>query len=102
MRGNIPMRRGTLILLLIILLLAAGAAFVDFWPHSDKGATWHGVNNPFVVQEGLDLQGGVSILLVPDPSQHYTKVDSDSHLTTTHTLIANLCTGGLSDIEATI
>ena len=83
------MRRGTLILLLLILLLAAGAAFVDFWPHSDKGAAWHGVNNPFTVQQGLDLQGGVSILLVPDPSQHYSKQEVDSAIVNTLTQIEN-------------
>src|SRR6266566_4870352 len=99
--GNIPMRRGTLILLLLILLLAAGAAFVDFWPHSDKGATWHGVNNPFVVQEGLDLQGGVSILLVPDPSQHYTKAEVDSAIGNTLTQIENRVNGGLGVKEPT-
>src|SRR6266566_4393771 len=95
------MRRGTLILLLLILLLAAGAAFVDFWPHSDKGATWHGVNNPFVVQEGLDLQGGVSILLVPDPSQHYTKAEVDSAIGNTLTQIENRVNGGLGVKEPT-
>src|SRR2546430_12200925 len=101
MRGNIPMRRGTLILLLLILLLAAGAAFVDFWPHSDKGATWHGVNNPFTVQEGLDLQGGVSILLVPDPSQHYSKAEVDSAIVNTLTQIENRVNGGLGVKEPT-
>src|SRR5437588_11242603 len=95
------MRRGTLILLLLILLLAAGAAFVDFWPHSDKGATWHGVNNPFVVQEGLDLQVGVSILLVPDPSQHYTKAEVDSAIGNTLTQIENRVNGGLGVKEPT-
>src|SRR2546421_4116232 len=102
MRGNIPMRRGTLILLLIILLLAAGAAFVDFWPHSDKGATWHGVNNPFVVQEGLDLQGGVSVLLVPDPAKHYTKAEVDSAISSTVQQITKRVNGGLGVNEPNI
>ena len=95
------MRRGTLILLLLILLLAAGSAFVDFWPHSDKGATWHGVNNPFTVQEGLDLQGGVNILLVPDPSQHYSKAAVDSAIGNTLTQIENRVNGGLGVKEPT-
>jgi len=78
------MRRGTLTLLFIIVLLAAGAAFVDFWPNPDsKGVAWHGINNPFPFREGLDLQGGVSVLLVPDPSQHYTRAQVDSSIQTT-------------------
>ena len=65
------MRRGTLLLLLFIVLLAVGAAYVDFWPHVDSGSTskpLYGINNPFIFKEGLDLQGGVSVLLKPDPS----------------------------------
>src|SRR3989440_9603329 len=95
------MRRGTLILLLLILLLAAGAAFVVFWPLADKGAAWHGLNNSFTVQEGLDLQGGVSILLVPDPSQHYSKAEVDSAIGNTLTQIENRVNGGLGVKEPT-
>src|SRR2546428_13652981 len=96
------MRRGTLLLLLFIVLLAAGAAFVDFWPNPDsKGAPWHGVNNPFPVQQGLDLQGGVSILLAPDPSQHYRRQEISDSIGNTLTQIENRVNGGGGGQETT-
>ena len=96
------MRRGTLLLLLFIVLLAAGAAFVDFWPNpNSKGVPWHGVNNPFTIQQGLDLQGGVSILLVPDPSQHYSRQEISDSIGNTLTQIENRVNGGLGVKEPT-
>src|SRR5437764_3632741 len=103
MRGYNPMRRGTLLLLLFIVLLAAGAAFVDFWPNPDsKGVPWHGVNNPFTIKQGLDLQGGVSVLLVPDPAQHYTQQEIASSIDTTLQQIENRVNGGLGVSEPSI
>ncbi len=96
------MRRGTLLLLLFIFLLAVGAAFVDFWPHSNTGATWHGINNPFTVKLGLDLQGGVSVLLVPDPLLHYTKAEVDSAIDSTLQQITKRVNGGLGVNEPNI
>ncbi|HEX3641113.1 MAG TPA: hypothetical protein VHV10_07475, partial [Ktedonobacteraceae bacterium] len=55
------MRRGTLVLLIFIILLAAGASFVNFWPNQ----AWHGVTNPFSVSQGVDLAGGLRLLLAP-------------------------------------
>lgn len=67
------MRRGTLLLLFFIFLLAAGASFVIFWPNATGNAKpLYGINNPFIFHEGLDLQGGVSVLLVPKPGQNPT------------------------------
>jgi len=68
------MRRGTLTLLFLIILLGLGAAYVAFWPNPDPktGQAWHGINNPFAVTLGLDLQGGIRVLLVPDPSKKYS------------------------------
>lgn len=67
------MRRGTLPLLLFIILLALGSAFVVFWPNpTADGKPWHGINNPFVIKEGLDLQGGIRVLLVPRAGQKVT------------------------------
>lgn len=77
------MRRGTLTLLYFIILLALGAAFVNFWPTSSVSlwpttppsflpSALHNlwpkplkVSNFASVHEGLDLQGGVSVTLVP-------------------------------------
>src|SRR5437764_13313828 len=55
------MRRGTLVLLIFIILLAAGASFVNFWPNQ----AWHGITNPFSVSQGVDLAGGLRVLLAP-------------------------------------
>ena len=64
------MRRGTLILLFFIILLAVGASYVVFWPNSGpNGKPLYGISNPFTIKEGLDLQGGIQVLLVPKPGQ---------------------------------
>src|SRR5438105_953046 len=99
------MRRGTLLLLLFIVLLAVGAAYVDFWPHVDTNSTskpLYGINNPFIFKEGLDLQGGVSVLLKPDPSQHYTKAEVDANIDNTLNQIERRVNGGLGVNEPVI
>src|SRR5450631_1660147 len=66
------MRRGTLPLLLFIIVLAVGAAYVNFWPTA-------GINgklpNRWTITEGLDLQGGIQVLLLPNKGQQPS--DSD-------------------------
>ena len=97
------MRRGTLILLLFIVLLGLGAAFVDFWPNPDSsGKAWHGLNNPFTIQQGLDLQGGVSVLLIPDPTQHYTKSEISNSIGSTEQNIQNRVNGAFGVKEPNI
>jgi preprotein translocase subunit SecD len=97
------MRRGTLLLLLIIVLLAMGAAFVDFWPNPDShGNPWHGLKNPYAVKQGLDLQGGVSVLLLPDPSQHYTQTQVNNAIDSTLQDITKRVNGGLGVNEPNI
>ncbi len=71
------MRRGTLTLLLFIILLAAGASYVVFWPNPDAhGKPWQGINNPFTFSQGLDIQGGIQVLLVPKAGQKNVTHDS--------------------------
>jgi preprotein translocase subunit SecD len=68
------MRRSTWLLLLLILLLAAGAAYVD--APNNGGIHLGGYNNDLKVREGLDLQGGVQVLLQAScdvPTQHCTQ-----------------------------
>jgi preprotein translocase subunit SecD len=55
------MRRSTFFLLLFILLLAAGAAYVD--APNNGGIHLGGYNNDLQVRQGLDLEGGVQVLL---------------------------------------
>ncbi|HTK11278.1 MAG TPA: protein translocase subunit SecD [Ktedonobacteraceae bacterium] len=85
------MRRGTLTLLLFIILLAIGASYVVFWPNPVNGKPWHGINNPFTIKEGLDLQGGVQVLMVPKPGQN----TSDQVMQAVRTQIEQRVNGGL-------
>ena len=60
------MRRGTLALLLFIILLGACAIYID-WPNTPGiNIPVLGISYPLQIKLGLDLQGGVSALLVPD------------------------------------
>ncbi len=87
------MRRGTLTVLFFIILLALGAAFVVFWPNS----SWHGVKNPFTITQGLDLQGGTSILLQPASGN-----PTDDQMNTTASLIESRINGGLGVKEPVV
>jgi preprotein translocase subunit SecD len=92
------MRRGTLTLLLLIILLAAGASFVVFWPNPVDGKAWHSINNPFTFKEGLDLQGGVRVLMVPKAGQD----TSDQVMQAVRTQIEQRVNGGLGVNEPVI
>jgi preprotein translocase subunit SecD len=84
------MRRGTLVLLLFIVFLAASSAYIN-WP---KDPHWSvlGVTLPHPgIKQGLDLQGGVRVLLVPDPAQHYSQ-----------SLVANQIDGVRGQIETRV
>jgi preprotein translocase subunit SecD len=60
------MRRGTLALLLFIILLGASALYIDLPNTPGIHIPFLGINNSLQPKLGLDLQGGVSALLVPD------------------------------------
>ncbi|HEU5230218.1 MAG TPA: protein translocase subunit SecD [Ktedonobacteraceae bacterium] len=93
------MRRGTLTLLLFIILLALGASYVIFWPNADSaGKPWHGIPNPFTFHQGLDLQGGVRVLLAPAPGQHPSTDDMNN----TRTQIEQRVNGGLGVNEPSV
>jgi preprotein translocase subunit SecD len=92
------MRRGTLILLLFIILLAAGASYVVFWPNPDaNGKPWHRIPNPFTFSYGIDIQGGLQVLLVPKAGQNAT---TDTIQTTANVLGSRI--NGLGLKEPTI
>ncbi len=93
------MRRGTLTLLFFILLLAVGAAYVVFWPAKGaNGQAFHGIPNPFAYRQGLDLQGGVRVLLVPAPGQNPTL----DEINNTESQIEQRVNGGLGVSEPNI
>ncbi len=94
------MRRGTLTLLFFIMLLAVGAAYVVFWPATDAktGQGYRGIPNPFAYRQGLDLQGGVRVLLVPSNGQNPT-IDQ---INNTQTQIEQRVNGGLGVSEPSV
>ncbi len=87
------MRRGTLTLLIFIILLAAGASFVNFWPNK----AWHGVTNPFSVSQGVDLAGGLRLLLAPRAGQ-----PTDEEMQNTLRVVQSRLGGGLGVKELNI
>src|SRR5437868_3691985 len=63
------MQRKTLALLLFILVIAGCAAYTD-WPHNPGlQIDWLGIHHPLKARLGLDLQGGVRVLLEPEQTQ---------------------------------
>ncbi|GHO43271.1 protein translocase subunit SecD [Ktedonospora formicarum] len=94
------MRRGTLTLLFLIILLAAGAAYVVFWPTAaaNGGKPLYGVNNPFTLHQGLDLQGGVRVLLNPANGENPT----DENMATARDLIEQRVNKGLGVNEPVV
>jgi preprotein translocase subunit SecD len=96
------MRRGTLTLLLFIVLLGAGAAYVD-WPNNPGlHLGFLGYDNSLKVKEGLDLQGGVRVLLKPINSQHYDPAALAENVAAARTQIEQRVNGGLGVNEPDI
>src|SRR5581483_5949688 len=94
------MRRGTLTLLLFIILLAAAAVYVDL-PNT-PGIHILGINNPLTVKQGLDLQGGISVLLKPDPKQHYDPNTLATEMPAVRNALEQRVNGGLGVNEPSI
>jgi preprotein translocase subunit SecD len=94
------MRRGNLSILLFIILLAVGVAYIDL-PNT-PGIHILGINNPLQWKLGLDLQGGVSALLVPDKSQHYDNQTLQNEMPAVRDNIEQRVNGGLGVSEPSI
>ena len=94
------MRRGNLSILIFIILLAVGVAYIDL-PNT-PGIHILGINNPLQWKLGLDLQGGVSALLVPDKSQHYDNQTLQNEMPAVRDNIEQRVNGGLGVSEPSI
>jgi preprotein translocase subunit SecD len=94
------MRRGNLSILIFIILLAVGVAYIDL-PNT-PGIHILGINNPLQWKLGLDLQGGVSALLTPDPSQHYNNQTLQNEMPAVRDNIEQRVNGGLGVSEPSI
>jgi preprotein translocase subunit SecD len=96
------MRKNTITLLLFILVLAGCAAYID-WPNNPGvHIGWLGIDHPLQVKQGLDLQGGVRILLEPDPAQHYDTETLNRDIDATRAQIEQRVNGGLGVNEPII
>ena len=97
------MRRGTLTLFLLIIALAACSAYVDWPTNPGLNIGWLGINvKQFQVKEALDLQGGVRVLLIPDPAQHYNADEVNNEIAAVRTNIEQRVNGGLGVSEPDI
>jgi preprotein translocase subunit SecD len=94
------MRRGTLTILLFIILMGAAAVYIDL-PNT-PGIHILGINNSLSVKEGLDLAGGISVLLKPDPSQHYSSETLSTEMPAVRDAIEQRVNGGLGVSEPSI
>ncbi|HET9921842.1 MAG TPA: protein translocase subunit SecD [Ktedonobacteraceae bacterium] len=96
------MRQKTGVLLLFILLLAGCAAYID-WPNNPGlHVGWLDIHHPLQVKQGLDLQGGVRVLLEPDPGQQYSSEMLNSEISATRDQIEQRVNGGLGVNEPSI
>ncbi len=96
------MHRKTLTLLLFILVLAGCAAYID-WPNNPGlHIGWLEIHHPLAIKQGLDLQGGIRVLLEPDPTQHYSTDTLTSEMSTTRDQIEQRVNGGLGVNEPNI
>jgi len=80
------MRRGTLPLLLFIIVLALGAAYAIFWPTQGIDGK---LPNPLTITEGLDLKGGIQVLLLPSNGAHPTDDEMQGVLTQIEGRVSN-------------
>jgi preprotein translocase subunit SecD len=80
------MRRGTLPLLLFIIVLALGAAYAIFWPTQGISGK---LPNPLTITEGLDLKGGIQVLLLPSNGAHPTNDEMQGVLTQIEGRVSN-------------
>jgi len=96
------MQRRTLTFFLGILVLAACAVYIN-WPHNPGlHVNWLGIHHPLQVKQGLDLQGGVRVLLVPDPAQSYSTGTLEREIGATRDQIEQRINGGLGVNEPII
>jgi preprotein translocase subunit SecD len=75
------MRRGTVVFLLFIVLLGAGAWFVDFGFGRSPSLTIGSYHNDLTVKQGLDLQGGIELVMQAQCPQDKPNCDRSQYMT---------------------
>ncbi len=94
------MRRGTLTLLLFIIVLAICSAYID-WPTDPHWSIGSFTLPHPAVKQGLDLQGGVRVVLVPTPGK-YSQDTIQTEIEPARTLLETRVNGGLGVNEPNI
>lgn len=97
MRGNTVR---SILFLVFILLLGAGAVYVDL-PNT-PGIHIGGYNNPLQVKQGLDLKGGIQIVLEASCPSDQPKCDIASLLPDALNAVQKRVAGGLSVNDAVV
>ncbi len=96
------MQRRTLTLFLFILVLAGCTIYID-WPNNPGlHIGWLGIHHPLEAKLGLDLQGGVQVLLEPDQAQHTYAETLTAEIDAARDQIEQRVNGGLSVNEPSV
>jgi preprotein translocase subunit SecD len=96
------MQRRTLTLLLFIFVVAGCATYID-WPNNPGlHIGWLGIHLPLETKLGLDLQGGVRVLLEPNQAQHTSTETLASEIDAARDQIEQRVNGGLGVNEPSV
>ncbi|HKV85236.1 MAG TPA: hypothetical protein VJN88_11820, partial [Ktedonobacterales bacterium] len=96
------MRRRTINFLLFILLLGVGAFFVDFGFGTKPSIDIGGYKNSLDVRQGLDLQGGIQLILTPKCPSDTPHCDISSAMSAVIANVQQRIAGGLAVNDATV
>lgn len=96
------MRRRTINFLLFILLLGVGAFFVDFGFGTKPSIDIGGYKNSLDVRQGLDLQGGIQLILQPSCPSDQPHCDINGAMSAVISNVQQRIAGGLAVNDATV
>src|SRR5207249_11295103 len=96
------MQRRTLTLLLFIFVVAGCATYID-WPNNPGlHIDWLGIHHSLEAKLGLDLQGGVRVLLEPNEARHTSTETLASEINAARDQIEQRVNGGLGVNEPSV
>jgi preprotein translocase subunit SecD len=96
------MRGRTLIFLFVILLLGVGAFYVDFGFGKQPSINFAGYKNNLTINQGLDLQGGVQMILQASCPQSKPNCDYSQYMNSVVDNINRRIAGGLAVNDAVV
>jgi preprotein translocase subunit SecD len=96
------MRRRTLLFLFVILLLGIGAFYVDFGFGKQPSIDFGGYKNSLTVNQGLDLKGGVQLVMTAQCPQNKPNCDFSQYMNSVVDNINRRIAGGLAVNDAVV